>query len=104
MPIAAAMANPTTYRFMLCPASDRKSDVGQTSQARSATSLAGRYEDRVRGSRPELPDAQGDEKDEHAECVAAEAASDSRTHCVDRSSPAQKSVRRWTARSPTLTR
>ena len=25
---------------MLCPTSDRKSDVGQTSQARSATSLA----------------------------------------------------------------
>ena len=40
MPIAAAMANPTTYRFMLCPTSDRKSDVGHTSHARSTTSLA----------------------------------------------------------------
>ena len=63
-----------------------------------------RYEERVRSSSPELPDAQGGEKDEHTECVTAEAASGSDAHCADRSSPAQKSVRRWTARSPTLTR
>ena len=89
---------------MLCPTSDRKSDVGHTSQARSATSLAVGTENESSRSGPELPDAQDGEKDEHAECGPAEAASGSRTHCAERSSPAQKSVRRWTARSPTLTR
>ena len=63
-----------------------------------------RHEDVVFSSRPELPDAQDGDKDEQTECVTAEAASGSGPHCADRSSPAQKSVRRWTARSPTLTR
>ena len=60
MPIAAPTANPTTYRFMLCPASDRKSDVGQTSQARSATSLAGGTKTEFAAPAQSFPDAQCD--------------------------------------------
>ena len=94
MPIAAAMANPTTSRFRLSPTSDRNSEVGQMSHACSATSLAVGTRNESSAPRPELPDAQGGEKDEHAERGPDEAARRGRPHCADRSSPDQKSVRR----------
>ena len=83
-----------------CPTSDRKSDVGHTSQARSATSLAvgTRNESSAPAQSCQIPRTATKTSD--AERRPGEAARGGSLHCADRSSPAQNSVRRLSGPQP----